>query len=396
MEQAADFYYDSSQQRWCAVGDWRITAIHRLASRLRRGCPRLGERVARLDSRFRGNDNVEPRGDSVATQEGAVVHIDGSQLSHLDTSGAWLLQQLLNRFTTANVQLSGFNEHQSALLELIREHPFASPAAPKPWRMLARLGYHAVEKYQQFYDFLTFIGDMCVTILSRFRYPHEIQWQTIAQTIERTGYRALPLVGFLSFLIGVVLTYQMGLQLKTYGANIYIVDLLGLSILREFGPLMTAILLAGRTASAFTAELGTMVLNQEIDALRTLGIRPASRLILPRISSLIIVMPLLTCWSDIFGILGGMLMSKNMLHISFYEFIQRFQTHVGIENYIIGIAKAPVFGAIIAGVGCFQGFQVTGSADSVGKKTTVSVVQSIFLIIIADAIFSIFFTIRGI
>ena len=387
-EQVADFFYDETLQRWCASGDWRVTAINRLASQLwkrydQKWCSKASfEKVIERKFTLTQNDNV--------------VQIDGSQVSHMDTSGAWLLQQILMRFSTEKLQFSGFNEHQSALLELIREHPFESSEAPKPWHFLARLGQHAIAKYQQFYDFLSFIGDVCVTLLHRFRYPHEIQWQTIAQTLEQTGYRALPLVGFLSFLIGVVLTYQMGLQLKTYGANIYIVDLLGLSILREFGPLMTAILLAGRTASAFTAELGTMVLNQEIDALRTLGIRTASRLILPRISSLIIVMPLLTFWADTFGLLGGIMMSKNMLHISFYDFIQRFHTYVDIENYLIGLAKAPIFGAIIAGVGCFQGFQVSGGADSIGKKTTISVVQSIFLIIIADAIFSIFFTIRGI
>ena len=368
MVTTANLHFDTAHQVWRLYGDWRITKLNVLANTLKQ----------------------------LSVQDTTVVHIDGSEVSHMDTAGAWLLQQFLQIFKHAKLELSGFSTQQKALLQLIQEHPFSAPALPKARNSLATLGYNAVAKYRQFHDFLYFIGEVTTTVIHRLRYPREIRWRTIAHTIEIMGYRALPLISLLSFLIGVVLTYQMGLQLKNYGANIYIVDLLGLSILREFAPLMTAILLAARTASAFTATLGTMLLNQEIDALRTMGIRPASYLILPRLFALILITPLLTLWADCFGLLGGMLMSKSMLDIHFYDFIQRFQAAVDIENYLIGITKAPVFGAIVAGIGCFQGFQVSGSANNLGTKTTVSVVQSIFLIIIADAIFSIFFTIRGI
>jgi phospholipid/cholesterol/gamma-HCH transport system permease protein len=213
----------------------------------------------------------------------------------------------------------------------------------------------------------------------------------LATIIYRNGYQALPIIFLLSFMIGVILAYQMGLQLKNYGANIYIVDLLGLSILREFGPLITAIMVAGRTGSAFTAQLGIMKVNQEIDALNTMGVTPAELLILPRIAGLLITLPLLTIWSDISAVVGGMVMSNNILNITWYDFLQRFPIVIPLKTLIIGLGKAPVFALIIASIGCFQGVRVKGSADSVGLNTTRSVVLSIFFIIVADAIFSVVF-----
>ncbi len=214
----------------------------------------------------------------------------------------------------------------------------------------------------------------------------------LTSVIYRNGYLALPIIGLLSFMIGVVITYQMGLQLKNYGANIYIVDLLGISVLREFGPLLTAIMIAGRTGSSYTAQLGMMKLNQEIDALDTMGITPAELLLLPRIAGLVIALPLLTIWSDIFGVMGGMVMSNNMLSITWHDFLHRFPNVVPLRALLIGLGKAPVFALIIASIGCYQGVRVEGSADSVGQNTTRSVVMAIFFIIVADAIFSVVFS----
>jgi len=193
-------------------------------------------------------------------------------------------------------------------------------------------------------------------------------------------------------MIGIVLTYQMGVQLRNYGANIFIVDLLGLSVLREFGPLLTAIMIAGRTGSSFTAELGLMKANQEIDALTTMGVTPAELLILPKIIGLFIALPLLTIWADIFGIIGGMIMAKNMLGIGWYDFLHRFQSQIPVRALLIGLGKAPIFALLIASIGCFEGVSVKDTADSIGKNTTKSVVYSIFFIIVADAIFSIIFS----
>jgi phospholipid/cholesterol/gamma-HCH transport system permease protein len=193
-------------------------------------------------------------------------------------------------------------------------------------------------------------------------------------------------------MIGVVITYQMGLQLKNYGANIFIVDLLGLAILREFGPLLTAIMVAGRTGSAFTAHLGMMKLNQEIDALNTMGVTPGELLLLPRIIGMLIVLPLITVWADIVGVFGGMVMSNNMLGITWYDFLHRFPKVIPLRALLVGLGKTPIFALLIASIGCFQGMQVKEGAASLGQNTTRSVVLSIFFIIVADAIFSVIFS----
>jgi phospholipid/cholesterol/gamma-HCH transport system permease protein len=191
--------------------------------------------------------------------------------------------------------------------------------------------------------------------------------------------------------MGVVIAYQGADQLQRFGANIYIADLVGLSMLRELSPLLTAIIIAGRSGSAYAAQIGTMKVTEEIDALRTIGVSPQELLVLPKMLALIIALPLLTVYADVTGILGGMLMASTKLDVSFDVFIDRLGDAVSISSFLTGIVKAPVFAAIIALVGCFQGFQVGGSADSVGRQTTLSVVQAIFLVILADALFSLVF-----
>jgi phospholipid/cholesterol/gamma-HCH transport system permease protein len=197
----------------------------------------------------------------------------------------------------------------------------------------------------------------------------------------------------LSFLLGIVIAYQGADQLQRFGASIYVVDLVGLSMVRELSPMMTAIIIAGRSGSAYAAQIGTMKVTEEIDALRTIGVVPFELLVLPKLLALIIAMPLLTVFTDVTGILGGMVMASAQLNISFDVFIDRLDEAVNTSSYLVGIGKAPVFAAIIAIVGCYQGLQVSGSADSVGRQTTVSVVQSIFLVIVADAMFSIAFSV---
>lgn len=257
---------------------------------------------------------------------------------------------------------------------------------------LTRLGKQTVNQLQETVCFLAFIGELTLSLFQTFKQTKKLRWPAIFSAIEITGYHALPIIALLSFMIGVVLTYQMGLQLRNYGANIFIVDLLGISILREFGPLLTAIMVAGRTGSAFTASIGSMKLNQEIDALNTMGIATTEFLILPRLIGLTITLPLLTVWADFFGILGGIVMSKNMLDINAFDFLQRFGSVIPVKSLLIGIGKAPIFAFLIAGIGCFQGLRVANSADSLGSQTTKSVVQAIFFIIVADAIFSILFS----
>jgi phospholipid/cholesterol/gamma-HCH transport system permease protein len=243
---------------------------------------------------------------------------------------------------------------------------------------------------------LAFIGETVVAILRTLLRPARIRWAALFANLEQAGVNALPIVGLLSFLLGIVIAYQGGMQLRSYGANIFIVELVSLTMLRELAPMMAAIIVAGRTGSAFTAQIGTMQVTEEIDALRTIGISPMDLLVLPKLFGLMLALPLLAVFADAMGVLGGMVMASVILDVSFSDFLDRIPQTVSLTSFLIGVGKAPVFAAIIAMVGCFQGFQVHGGADSVGRQTTVSVVQSIFLVIVADAGFSILFSWMGI
>lgn len=324
---------------------------------------------------------------------GGDITLDGSAITQMDSAGAWVFGSWAKK-PGMNIRLQKFSEQHQKLLSLVENKIPATkkiPTVQAPgW--LARTGAWAVQQMLEFREYLNFTGMLAVESLRIFRHPGKIRWRAFINVIDKSGYQALPIIGLLSFMIGVVIAYQMGNQLRNYGANIFIVDLLGLSVLREFGPLLTAIIVAGRTGSAFTAQIGTMQINQEIDALDTMGVTPAELLLLPRLAGLFIALPLLTVWADIMGVAGGMLMAKTMLGVTPYDFLQRFQHAIPVRSLIIGLGKAPVFALLIASIGCFQGMQVRGSADSVGKNTTRSVVLAIFFIIIIDAIFSVIFS----
>jgi phospholipid/cholesterol/gamma-HCH transport system permease protein len=322
------------------------------------------------------------------------ITVNGRDLEHLDSAGAWLLWDLMQRAAKGiNVNFENFTNEQQTLLHLV-ENDYAAvskPLAPTkhPLSFLENVGKETFIRIDQGISFLAFIGEVLLRFIGCIRNPRCFEWRSFLNVIDSTGFRALPIVGLLSFSIGVVLAYQMGQQLKLYGANIFIVSMLGLGILQEFAPLITAIIIAGRTSSSFTAEIGSMKINEEIDALSTMGLSPVERLALPKILGLLIALPLLIVWADIFGIIGGMIISKHQLHISYYSFIMRFPIVVELSTFLYGLLKAPFFAAIISGVGCFQGFQVGYSAEDLGRRTTKSVVQAIFWIIITDSLFSI-------
>ncbi len=324
------------------------------------------------------------------------ITIDGASITQMDSAGAWLLTDWMKKISKKKVtfQLINFPKNLQELIELIKKKESDPQTLPKfsPLNWVEQIGCFTIEKAQEFFAYLSFIGELSIEFIRIIRHPSHLRWKALLGSIYRTGYEALPIIGLLSFMIGVVLTYQMGVQLRNYGANIFIVDLLGLSVLREFGPLLTAIMIAGRTGSSYTAELGLMKANQEINALDTMGVTPGELLLLPKIFGLFIALPLLTIWADIFGIFGGMVMSHNMLNLTWYDFLQRFQHQIPIRALLIGLGKAPVFALIISSIGCFQGMSGKDSADSIGKNTTKSVVYSIFFIIVADAIFSIIFS----
>jgi phospholipid/cholesterol/gamma-HCH transport system permease protein len=329
----------------------------------------------------------------------ALLTVDASGIEALDTAGAWVLHKLLTRprGDGAEVSLRGLPVEFSELLEGVRQHAAGQANGPAPVILttpnaLARLGRSAASTLEQFLAMLTFIGESSHALADWLAHPARIRWRAVLFNLRSAGFDALPIVGLLSFLLGVVVAYQGADQLRQYGANIFVADLVGLSMLREFAPLITAIIVAGRSGSAYAAQIGTMAVTEEIDAMRTLGLAPQELLVLPKILALVIALPLLTVFADAMGILGGMLMAKTQLGVGFGEFLDRLVKAVSITSYLVGIGKAPVFAAIIVVVGCFQGFRTHGGADSVGRQTTRSVVQSIFLVIVADALFSVAFS----
>lgn len=326
--------------------------------------------------------------------------IDASALTALDTAGAWLLLDLENRLAVGGAKPSfvGLAPAHADLLTYVREHGAGDevPAPPPALNALARLGTWIAEGTTKAVALLSFLGQTSLAFATMLRAPARLRWRPLLVIVERAGVQAIPIVALLSLLLGVVIAYQGGVQLRTYGANIFIVELVSLTMTRELAPMMTAIIVAGRTGSAFTAELGTMKATEEIDALRTIGLDPVDVLVLPRLLGLVIALPLLTLVGDVAGILGGMIMAATMLDVSFADFFMRLPEAMSATSFMIGIGKAPVFAVLIAIVGCFEGFSVRGGAEAVGRHTTVSVVHGIFLVIVADAVFSVIFSWLGI
>ncbi len=321
--------------------------------------------------------------------------IDGGAITALDTSGAWMLHRVIHEFEQRGrtVTLTGLRPEFSALMKLISTRATTAehyhPPVPESWT--AQIGRRFWRAQFNVFGMLAFIGECALVLLRSLIHPRRIRWRPILHNLQTAGYEALPITGLLSFLMGVVIAFQGADQLQRFGANIFIADLVGLSMLRELSPLLTAIIVAGRSGSAYAAQIGTMKVTEEIDALRTIGVGPVELLVLPKMLALIIALPLLTLYADACGVFGGMLMARSKLDVSFDVFLDRLGDAVSLSSFLTGIGKAPVFAAIIALVGCYQGFQVSGSADSVGRQTTASVVQSIFLVILADAIFSVAF-----
>jgi len=337
---------------------------------------------------------------AVQAAPGASVTVDGAQVEALDTAGAWTLQQWLLRLRHEGVlvEVVGLRAEPARLLDAIAQHVTgpaatrAAPVRPKAVTALDQIGRHTVGATGQAVALLAFVGESAVALAACLAHPKRLRWRPILFNIRSAGFDALPIVGLLSFLLGVVVAYQAADQLRRYGANIFVADLVGLSMLREFAPLMTAIIIAGRSGSAYAAQIGTMAVTEEIDAMRTIGIAPLELLVLPKVIALVIALPLLTVFADVLGVFGGMVMARAQLGVSYGEFLDRFSKAISVTSYLIGIGKAPVFAAIIAVVGCFQGMRTRGGPDSVGRQTTRAVVQGIFLVIVADALFSVAFS----
>ncbi len=330
----------------------------------------------------------------------AQISLDG--VTSMDTSGAWLLHRLTSRLSTLGWTVDmplADRRHQSLLAE-VRQVAFSAPSEPVPpdglVRLIAGLGKGTIDVAIEGARLLSFFGWTVSTLARSLLRPSRLRLTSLTHHLEQTCLNALPIVGLIAFLIGVVMAYQGADQLKRFGAEIFTVDLVGVSILREIGILLTAIVVAGRSGSAFTAEIGAMSVNQEIDALRTLGLDVVEVLVLPRMLALMIALPLLAFFADILGLFGGGLMAWLVLDITPGQFLSQLEAAIVPATFWVGIIKAPVFAFLIALVGCYQGLLVSGGADSVGRHTTKSVVIGIFLVIVFDAMFSVLFSALGV
>ena len=328
-----------------------------------------------------------------ATPAGPVT-LDGSAVTALDTAGARAIQDLVARLRAAGAQVSlaGFGEARRRLLALVGETPPPVPRPPRPPGVVAHVGEVTWAVLADMVAYVAFVGSLALQALRWLADPRRVRARAVLAEMQIAGVDALFIVGLLSFLMGIVIAYQGGGPLDDYGANIFIVDLVGLTILREIAPLVTAIIVAGRTGSAYTAQIGAMRITEEVDALRSLAIHPVEILALPKLVAMLVVMPLLIVFADFAGLVGGVLVSDLMFGVSLENYIERLpQTILMPSSFWVGLIKAPVFALLITSIGCHQGFRVQGGASSVGYATTRAVVQSIFLVIVVDALFSIAF-----
>jgi phospholipid/cholesterol/gamma-HCH transport system permease protein len=334
----------------------------------------------------------------------ASVSIDLAAVDRLDTAGAWLVLRTQNALVERGVaaDLKNVPDAFAPLIEQVAKglHDGAtktSSASIPAWQaLLQRLGERAVGFGLDAGELCGFFGLVVMATMRSLRHPSRIRWLSVVAQVQRTGVTALPIIGLLSFLIGVVIAYQGADQLRQFGAEIFTVNLLGIGILRELGVLMTSIVVAGRSGSAFTAEIGAMEVNEEIDAMRTLGLDPVEVLVLPRVLGLLIALPLLTIFADFAALVGGALMSLSSLDILPILFVRQLHDAIGVSTFGVGVLKAFFFAPTIAIVGCQAGVNVARSAESVGRQTTLSVVRSIFLVIVIDAAFSVIFSRLGI
>ena len=319
---------------------------------------------------------------------------DITLIDKFDSSAVALWNLYARRYAQQgfNSEIMGEKEEHLRLYRLLYPHTSDDIPPARQHNFLYRIGRKIHLIVQGVNLFLNFLGEAFVVFLHSVLHPSTIRYRSINSQIISAGFHALPIIAVSSFLIGVVVAFQSIVQLQKFGADILIVDMIGISLTRELAPLITAIVIAGRSASAFTAQIGAMKMTQEIDAMKTMGFHPYLFLVWPRVIALMIVMPLLIFFADIVGIFGGMVIANTQSQLSYTEFINRLQGALPVRHFIIGIAKGPFFALLIAFVGTYRGFQVSLNTESIGLFTTKSVVNAIFLVIACDALFSILLT----
>ncbi len=345
---------------------------------------------------FSGDLSIASMGDlpeRLRAYDGAVSRIDIAETGYVDTVGAWLIHRTARDM---DAEITGANDDAQRLIAAVAAADQATdirPVPPNPvLRVLNEVGEATTVAFTTLTGLIGFFGAIMIAFARLVRHPGKIRWNAVIQRFDVVGVRALGIIGLMSFLIGLVIAQQGAVQLRQFGAEVFTVNLVGRLTLRELGVLMTAIMVAGRSGSAFAAQIGTMKLTEEIDAMRTIGVSPIEALVLPRFIAAVFMLPLLGFYASIVAIIGGGLLSWAELDIPPATFFSRIREVVPLTDVYVGLVKAPVFGAIIAITGCYQGMQVKGNAEDVGMRTTAAVVQAIFLVIVLDAFFAVFFT----
>lgn len=342
--------------------------------------------------------NVEPQFAALDLPSGTQIDVSG--LGRLDTAGAFVLDRAVRAIGEFPPRLVG--EHATASGLIAQVHAVSDRPEPAPHRpvglidLLERLGRATVSFTREVFATLAFLGETIVTIVRLLAAPWKMRWTSIVSVMEEAGVNAIPIIAFLSFFVGMVVAFIGATTLRDFDLEIFTVELIGFSMLREFGVVLTGIVLAGRTNSSFTAQIGTMKMRQEIDAMQTLGLKPMEVLVAPRVLAMLVMTPILTFAATLAGIAGGIVVGWTNLDINPGLFIERMRNSVPLDQFWVGMSKAPVFGLVVALIACRQGLLTGGSVQSLGHRTTTSVVQSIFAIIVLDALFAIFYMELGI
>jgi phospholipid/cholesterol/gamma-HCH transport system permease protein len=323
-----------------------------------------------------------------------ILTVDLSGITYLDSGGALALNHLEQQAVKQGVELRlhGLSKQAQQMREIVHPDQIKPPPPAPPRRpggYLAVVGEATLRLVDDVVDVIAFLGNLVVALGKVIRRPRTLRWSDVELYMEQVGVDGLPIVGLIAFLMGLIMAFMSAIQLKNFGANIYVADLVALAMVRELGPIMTAILVAGRSGSAFAAEIGTMIVREEVDALEVMGFHPVAFLALPRIVAAVMMVPLLILFADVTAIAGGLIIGVTYLDLTVYGYVQQTMGALGVSDILLGALKGVLFALLIAGIGCQRGFTARGGAEAVGRVTTSAVVAGIFLIVVADSIFAI-------